>query len=275
MADAVGRYDEYRRGPHSWMLGNFVVPVARLAEFEQAARAIRSGGEPLSLAAVAGPDLDSDTRTIADFTRRAAPRALVRALEAKAATPERIDAVAASVALLRRQLRESFDTYIELPIATDPAPLIRSLAAHGLRAKVRTGGVTADAFPAPEQLARFVIECVGQGVAFKATAGLHHAMRGDYPLTYAPSSERCTMFGFLNVFLAVLLAIDGFDSTDVRALLEERDASRVAFEASGVTWRGRTVKADVIRRARTLAATSFGSCSFEEPVADLATLGVL
>ncbi|MFI5245257.1 MAG: hypothetical protein ACHQQR_08535, partial [Gemmatimonadales bacterium] len=220
MADAVGRYDEYRRGPHSWMLGNFVVPVARLADLAQAVQPLRSGGEPLSLAAIAGPDLDSDIRTIAEFTRRAAPRALVRAIEAKASTPERIDAVATSVALLRRQLREPFDTYVELPLATDPAPLIQSLAAHGLRAKARTGGVTRDAFPAPDQLARFLIECVGQGVAFKATAGLHHAMRGDYPLTYAPSSERGMMFGFLNVLLAVLLAIDGLDATDVRALLE-------------------------------------------------------
>lgn len=275
MADAVERYDEYRRGPHSWILGNFVVPAARLAEFEHAARPFFSNGAPWRLAVIAGSDFGSDLDAISEFSRRTAQSVVVRAIEVKASTPGQVDAISKHAALLRSHEREPFDTYVEVPIATDPLPLIQSLASHGLRAKVRTGGVTTDAFPTPDQLTGFLIECLGHGVTFKATAGLHHAMRGDYPLTYEPGSERGTMFGFLNVFLAALLAGDGLDAKDARALLEERDASSLAFDAAGVSWRGRTATAEAIRRARARAATSFGSCSFEEPVADLAALGLL
>jgi hypothetical protein len=275
MADAVGRFDAYRRGPHSWLLGSFVVPVARLAEFDRAARPFLATGDPWPIAVVAGPDFGSDIGAISEFSRRTAPGVVMRSIEVKASTLAQVDAIATSAALLRLDTPEPFDTYVEVPIATDPAPLIRSLAAHGLRAKVRTGGVTADAFPASEQLGRFLIECLGHSVIFKATAGLHHAMRGIYPLTYEPTSEQGTMFGFLNVFLAALFVGDGRDAHAVRALLEERDASSFAFDATGVTWRGRTVTAEAIGRARSLAATSFGSCSFEEPAADLAALGVL
>ena len=36
MAAAVANYDAYLRGEYSWILGRFIVPVARLEEFEKA-----------------------------------------------------------------------------------------------------------------------------------------------------------------------------------------------------------------------------------------------
>ena len=84
------------------------------------------------------------------------------------------------------------------------------------------------------------------------------------------------MFGFLNVFLAALFARErSRRCRGTRALLEERDASSLAFGPAGVTWRGRTRHGGVDwRAARAATATSFGSCSFEEPVADLSSLGL-
>lgn len=275
MADAVGRYDEYRRGPHSWMLGHFVVGVARLAEFEQAVRPRLSGGEPWRLAVVVGSDFDSDARAISECVRRIAPDAAVRAIEAKASTPGQVDAISRTAALLRSSMSAPFDAYVEVAVTTDPAPLLQAVASHGLWAKVRTGGVTADAFPTAGQLVAFLIGCRRYGVTFKATAGLHHAMRGSYPLTYERASEVGTMFGFLNVFLAAIFVGEGLGEEDARALLEERDASSLAFGPSGITWRGHTATAASIRRARSSTAVAFGSCSFDEPVADLAALGLL
>jgi len=275
MADAVDRYDEYRRGPHAWALGKFVVGVSRLAEFEDAVSRKPAWSAPWPLAIVMGADFDSDARAVGDFARRVAPRAIVGAIEVKAATPGQIEAVAQGAAQLRLRLAAAFDTYVEVPVATDPSPLLRSIASHGLRAKVRTGGVEAGAFPTADQLAGFLAACVEHRVTFKATAGLHHAMRGTYPLTYDPASERGAMFGFLNVFVAALFANEGLGVADTRALLEESDARSFAFGSAGVTWRGHTVTAESIRRARAGTAVSFGSCSFAEPVADLAALGLL
>ena len=274
MEDAVARYDEYRRGEHRWALGKFVLPVARLEAFANAARLVAGGVASWSLAMVAGADFFAGVRAIEMFARTGA-RASVGAIEVRAATAAQVDEIAANAERLRARIPDAFELYVEVPLADDPAALISSIGSHGLRAKVRTGGVEPGAVPDARSLARFIVLCMAHGVTFKATAGLHHALRGSYPFTYDPASERGTMFGFLNVFVAALFARDGLDAVGVQALLEERDAAHLGFDRGGVTWRGRTIAADAIRAARVQAATSFGSCSFTEPLADLSTLGLL
>ena len=155
--------------------------------------------------------------------------------------------------------------YVEI---TDIA-LLDAIAKHRLRAKIRTGGVTADAFPAIGNVAEFLRACKAAGVAFKATAGLHHPLRCLKPLTYAPDAPTGTMHGFLNVFLAAAL----LDHAD--AILAEEDAHAFSFDDDGASWRGHRVSVDDLRVMRTNFATSFGSCSFEEPIADLQALGWL
>lgn len=275
MEDAVARYDEYGRSEHRWALGKFVLPVARLEEFARAARAVAGGVASWRLALVAGADFGADIRAIELFARNTAPHAGVGAIEVRASTIDQVNAIAANVGLLRARIPDAFDLYVEVPVAGDPTALVRAIASHGLRAKVRTGGVDAAAFPDARSLAEFIVLCAAHGVTFKATAGLHHALRGTYPFTYDPASERGTMFGFLNVFVAALFASDGLAVDGVRELLEERDPARITFDRTGVTWHGRTVPADAIRTARVRTATSFGSCSFTEPLSDLSTLGLL
>jgi len=147
--------------------------------------------------------------------------------------------------------------------------LLDAIARHGLRAKIRTGGLVAEAFPATVKVAEFLRACQAKGVAFKATAGLHHPLRCVRPLTYEPSAPTGTMHGFLNVFLAAALL------EFAEEVLAETDSSAFAFDDDGVSWRGHGVStADLVIMRRTFA-TSFGSCSFEEPIADLRGLQVL
>jgi hypothetical protein len=144
-----------------------------------------------------------------------------------------------------------------------------------MRAKIRTGGVTRDAFPAPIDVLQFITTCVSRRVPFKATAGLHHPVRGEYPLTYAPESERGTMYGFLNLFLAAVLLHGKATTVELIPLLEERDASAIVVTDDAIRWRAFTADVEAILAARRDLAGSFGSCSFDEPVRDLAALDIL
>jgi hypothetical protein len=156
-------------------------------------------------------------------------------------------------------------TYVEI---ADVA-LLDAIARHGLRAKIRTGGITADVFPPIGSIAEFLRACKAKGVAFKATAGLHHPLRCVKPLTYEPNAATGTMHGFLNVFLAAALLDDAED------VLAESDPRAFAFDDDGLTWRDRRVTTGELVAMRRTFATSFGSCSFEEPINDLRDLNLL
>lgn len=273
MEDAVSRYARYVGSDERWMLGRFILPVARLDEFVAAADATaadltaREPAQPWRLSVLAGPD---DAAAIEKFNREASPagRWVIDTVETKAADIETI-----------WRLATAFDTqhtvFVEVPVAEDPTTLIGELALRGLRAKIRTGGVTPDAFPSPEQVMRFLTACARLSVPFKATAGLHHPMRGQYGLTYEPNTARGAMYGFLNVFLAATLLFDGTDESELLPLLEEGDAATLEIRDDSLSWRGHAVSAAEIAGARESFAVSFGSCSFEEPVGDLTKLGML
>ena len=147
--------------------------------------------------------------------------------------------------------------------------LLEHIALHNLRAKIRTGGVTTDAFPSSNDIADFMRRCARHGIAFKATAGLHHPVRCVRPLTYEPAAPHGTMHGFVNVFMAAALL------PRAEAILEDDDPSAFQFDDDTASWRGHAVLTDDLARLRNEFAISFGSCSFEEPINDLKELGWL
>jgi hypothetical protein len=248
------------------MLGRYVIPVARLAEFEQAWHAV---GEPAGWqlsALVAKPE--SELPAVSDFNAKHAGKLKIDALELKASTTEDIEKIASGIPT-------STFGYVEIPVAQDPAPLIAAIQASGLRAKIRTGGLTADMFPEAGAIARFVQECSEAGVAFKATAGLHHPVRCAMPFTYEPDSASGKMHGFLNVFLAAAFARRRMSVEFLERFLLEENAHEFKFVGDGMQWRGETLSTAEIESSRKDLAIAFGSCSFEEPISDLQSLGLL
>lgn len=240
MEEAVKKYVSYRSGEHAWMLGSFVVPAARMHEVP--------ADLPVSVLA----------DTLLEFPRD------VQAVELKHGSPAWwLLANARDAAQLRATV------YVEIPVAGDPAPLLDEIRAAGACAKIRTGGITQDAFPHAEQIARFIQRCREKGVTFKATAGLHHPLRCVKPLTYEADAPSGTMHGFLNVFIAALFPEDALE------ILLEGDPHAFAFDEGALTWRDRRATVAEIETMRRDVAVSFGSCSFEEPVADLRELGLL
>jgi hypothetical protein len=278
MVSAVRNYAAYRNGQYSRFLGRFIVPVARLNEFERAAAEVEWGKETWLLSALAGDGLDSDLKKIDNFNERISKTrdALIDTLEIKAAHYTDIKGdIRGDIKEAMNLIRETLKAYFEIPIAEDPSDLVKAIAATGARAKVRTGGVTADAFPSSIDLARFIKACAEEDVPFKATAGLHHPLRSFNRLTYAPDSGQALMHGFLNVFLAAAFSYNGMDVEDLAELLEERSPESFQFEEGSVTWHGGMVVRGQLRNTRNLLAISFGSCSFEEPIDDLKKINLM
>jgi hypothetical protein len=266
MSDAVRNYATYRDGPNAWALGRFVVPVARLGEFADAARPLLTRTpSPWRLSALAGASGADDWPAVATTGIR---NALVDALELRARAPHEVNAAAA-------KLPRNLDVFYEIPIDGDPAQLLAAVARARSKAKVRTGGVAPDAFPPLADLARFIVRSARAAVPFKATAGLHHPLRATYPLTYETDSPRAEMFGFVNVLLAAAFAHAGLDVDDVAEALAEREVDSFRFGGGGVEWRGRRVGTAALAETRGTLALSFGSCSFAEPMAELHQLGLL
>ncbi len=275
MPDAVAAYARHRAGPDAPMLGRFVLPAGRLDEFALAVSSAgagsgaHAGGEspmPWRLSVLAGA---TDAEVLAGFNARHGARTVVDTVESKAESVE-------SIAALRGALGARYSVYVELPVLGSPAErisaLVGAIAMHGMRAKIRTGGVTTDAFPSSRDVVHFLRACHAAGVPFKATAGLHHPLRGDFPLTYAPDSDRGTMFGFLNVFLAAVFLHAGADDRTLVALMEERDQRALLVSDGAIRWRTYTVTTAQIAAARAAFAGSFGSCSFDEPARELPLL---
>ena len=268
MPEVVANYASYRASSDAWMLGRLVAPVARLQEFvaaldREAARSTE--GVPWLLAALGGGDVGRDVGAIRSFNDRHGARAVVDVLECKAADAPAIASIGAAVG------GAHLTTYVELAAEPDPAPLVAALREHGLRAKIRTGGVTPEAFPPAAQVARFLARCVAAQVPCKATAGLHHPVRGDFALTYAGDAPRGTMFGFLNVFVAAGVLVRGGSAADAEQVLGDSDPHDFSIEGDVVRWRDQAFSLADLGRLRH-AATAFGSCSFREPVDDLAAL---
>jgi hypothetical protein len=151
-----------------------------------------------------------------------------------------------------------------------------ALAAHNgsgappLGLKLRTGGVTADAFPSPAQAAAAIVAARDAGLAMKFTAGLHH------PVRQHRAEVGARMHGFLNVFVAGLLAhARGLDAPAVARILADEDPAAFSLGPTALAWRGLSVPAATVAELRRAALISFGSCSFDEPRDDLRAMGLL
>ena len=141
--------------------------------------------------------------------------------------------------------------------------------------KVRTGGLEPEAIPEPDELADFLCQAAARRLPFKATAGLHHPIRAVHSLTYAADSPIAMMHGFLNVFTAAAFAWHGAERETVLAVIGEEDPAAFEFLDDDMGWHYRRLSTAQVRAARRDFAHSFGSYSFEGPVAGLRELGFL
>jgi hypothetical protein len=257
MADAVAGHLRHQAAWYREMSGPFVCADTNITELRAALTAAGVAGLDLALVlpgGAAGLDAAVDG-VFAD------PRLRLRAVEVPAVARDSITAAVADVAAaLDRIPLAGVAAFIEVPARDVTAAAARAVDDHRYRAKVRTGGTTAQAFPDDQTLASCLVTLAQARLAFKCTAGLHHAVR------HRAADTGFEHHGFLNVLLAVAAALDDASREQVAAELADPDAARVAAKISNLD-------AETISAVRSLV-TSFGTCSTDEPVNDLVTLGL-
>ena len=250
MAAAVPAHRELRNRLGS-LVGPFVVRATRLDELTGQSNA----GTPLAISLVAAVEHlpAAVARVSAD------PRLVLAAVE----VPVTADgaAAAAAVRVLRAVVPGAVAAAVELPRTGARDAVLDVLAGTGYRAKLRTGGVRAELFPSPAELADTLHACVARGVPLKCTAGLHSAVRHTDPATGFEHH------GFLNVLLAVDALAAEAPRQAAAEWLRETDVGTVV--AAVRSWpAGRAARARAV-------FSSFGTCSVLEPVDDLVALGLL
>ncbi|MBB5922904.1 hypothetical protein FHR81_003961 [Actinoalloteichus hoggarensis] len=253
MPDAVRRHLEARAGGTAGVLGLFLCPASRLSELITElikAKPIR----PVALSLVIDTGLGGVPKAVSIVESRSELLAL-RMVEMPA--PSDLDEV--WLERVSEFVPEDVIRVIE-PRRGGPGWLesVRRVAEHGSWPKLRCGGQTMEAFPGADQVADFLAVASTTGLPFKATAGMHHAVR------YTDEETGFTHHGFLNLIVATARSLSG---KDVREALLSTDAEALVNEAEALGDEAATAVRSVF--------ASYGSCSLTEPVEDLEQLGLL
>lgn len=246
LPDATAAFTAREQEWYAGLVGSFVLRDTDLPH-------VRGFDAPLSVVVTGGAGQLAGPLGLADRLglRIAALEVAVRDVDDPVGNVRRIDAAAR-------------DAGIEVPVLIEvPGPptatwlaAVDEVAACDHRLKLRLGHVDHDLVPDAPTVAGWIDAALDRELRFKATAGLHRAVRHD--------PEGGGAHGFLNVLAATLALWDGGSAADAAAVLEQRDGAALADSLSGPG----------LASARRWF-TSFGSCSVTEPLEDLLALGLV
>ena len=249
---AVRQHRAHRTASYAPLVGRFLCPASRLVELSEQLFA----SETVRLGIIVDTGIDGIDKAFA--TAAGEPRFVVELVEVALPAEADLDRAAEAAAVQLQLAPPGARSFVELPRVRGWRDALAVLARERLGAKLRTGGTVASAFPSDDDVLDFLRSCVAAGVPFKCTAGLHEALRHRDPITGFQHH------GFLNI-LAATCSIG--DERDEVVALTETDGTRLATYL-------RSLDNRVAIRARSMFV-SYGSCSIDEPVRDLADLGLL
>jgi hypothetical protein len=265
MEAAIQEYFHHCEGQEAFLITGFICPLDRWDEFES----VRSG-RPMDVTALSPYPIASEEFAEAWQKANAAPSLGVRGWEGKLVGLES----GGSASLPEWRDEAGRPAYLEVPTAPSWGetlrPILEEMRDKGYYAKMRTGGLTPHAIPAPEDVATFILTCSELRLPYKFTAGLHEA------LYHYDEKVGTHLFGFLNVLLggAAALMAGLRDPALLVALLTESDPSSLQITEEEVRWKDIALTTSEIEEARGIVR-SFGSCSVREPLESLERLGWL
>jgi len=260
LRSAANNYLDYASGKHAPFLGRFIINADRLKEL----RSIAGDHLRQFKLSVILPNVDS----FAAVSHEISNGMSIEAVEIKYSDPKTLEQTANAIP-------QSVAGYIEIPLDANAITALDPISRTGLRAKIRMGGVSAEAFPTPPAVIQMLSALAKIRLPFKATAGLHHPIRSTQPLTYNPRSATSTMHGFVNLCCAAAALYFGGNDHDAENILNGQDPSAFTVSENSIGWRHLTWSGDQLAMLRRDFFTGVGSCSFEEPVHDLEALGWL
>ena len=249
LADAVPAHVWHQGSAHAPVVGPFVVAAKDLDRLAPLVGRLEPRSFRLSLTV--------PLSEIAAALAYADGMHPVRVSALEVALPDGVPGAQVVPAVERALAGRRVPVFVELPRDARRPEIVEALSGTDFMAKLRTGGVRADLYPDEKELASAVASIAAAGVPFKATAGLHHAVRNTDPDT------GFQQHGFLNLLAATAEALDGADEARVVTVLGDRDAARVADRVRALP--------STVRNA----FRSFGTCSIAEPVKELTGLGLL
>jgi hypothetical protein len=255
-AEAVPTHRRHEKAAYAEMVGPLIVAAPALRELASLLPAA-DGDVPLPVAVTvpAGPrDAGPALAAVSDLP--VTLRALEVAVPDGMGVADLLDAVDSACGAA-----PAAEVFVEIPRDIRRDAMIAALAETRYRAKFRTGGVRAELYPDEAELAAAITAVVAAGLPFKATAGLHHAVRNTDPET------GFEQHGFLNLLLATDAALHGGGEAELAGTLAERDSAEIAARISALP-EERVVTA----RAHFM---SFGTCSISDPLTELTGLDLL
>lgn len=258
LEQTLEHYRKYQRGQAPSLLGRLVCNAGRLSQ----------------LVPLLAPD---DALRISALLEHPSQVELVEAFHQSLPASVRVDTVECLWSQPEDWMRAwNYHLFFEVKgeqVSEAAAFCARSGGRAGL--KLRTGALKPEGIPPVEEVADFLEQAHRFRVAYKFTAGLHHARAGVYALTYESDSPSARLYGFVPLFgLACLHWFGRLTSAELRAGLAS-DLCDMQVDEHGLEYLGRRVSPGEIEEFRSRGARSFGSCSFAEPLQELHEMGWL
>ena len=270
LSEAIRNHRRYLGGDHGWLLGRFVVPVDRLEELPD--------DTAFPLAVIIPPEISAEDLELLGTYRKHIELLEIRLLN----DGDSAARCTAWLQALHRRLTPSGISnaalFVEPSTAESAAEAIAAFNRHlsgdgaigSAGFKLRCGPTNTAAAPSPETVAATIALCRDRDIPMKFTAGMHLPVRNQCRLTGE------MQHGFLNIFAAALLFWAGrLSATEMTDCLRDEAPADFLFTEEGFHWRNKTIPTADIQKIRQERIVSFGSCSFNEPVAGLLALGLL